>query len=516
MHLVLGAWFLLVAAGLALVRFRCSPLYGPGNDPNSDVYVYQVVGNSWVQGLLPYRDVYDVKGPFLYLLFGLFARIRPWSMAPPLVALGLLAWCSLWLGYAIARLHRLRRPLATLAACVSCVTIYLSVAQVSTSFTCEELAVPAVLLLLWLVLRWLSERDSVADGWWVLDGLVLGALFWTKYQVIAPWAAMLVALTTIVLRTGLSARSLARVVVLHLVGVAVTTLLILGCFAQVLPDMVQAYFVAKRAHLDLSRELPGQARFAAAIVTHNTAAALALAGVLVLLIVRAVRGPQRDGLALVIAYGLSLWASAAFVRHHNNLFVPLSFCAVAVPQLLLVAQSSGRIAARTRGVAMAALAVAGCVPPLAQGVSAYGLFWQRQPLTCYQLPTLARTTSYAYVSSVFAQTAGQQPILSVGTLTAARTLYISRLPMRHPFEFVDASWSSTAGADAVQARYLQDRTFAYVWIHLSGIDPFHDLEGQIAAATYTEGASQPDQAAALAGNYVPVLACNQEILLRAR
>ena len=48
---------------------------------------------------LPYRDVYDVKGPFLYLLFGLFAWIRPWSMGPPLVFLAILASCSMWLAY---------------------------------------------------------------------------------------------------------------------------------------------------------------------------------------------------------------------------------------------------------------------------------------------------------------------------------------------------------------------------------------------------------------------------------
>ena len=149
-------------------------------------------------------------------------------------------------------------------------------------------------------------------------------------------------------------------------------------------------------------------------------------------------------------------------------------------------------------------------------MTTYGLLRQRPPLTCYDLPSLARSTHHAGVSTVFARTAGNRPILSVGTLFAARSSYVSQLPMTRPFEFVDASWSRNIRADGVQAHYLQSRTFDYAWIHISRVNRFHDLKAQIATATYTDGPSQPQQAAALARKYVPVLACNNEILLRAR
>ncbi len=514
----IGVVFVVVATGIALVRFRCSPLYATLNDVNSDVYVYQVVGNSWVHGLLPYRDVYDVKGPFLYLLFKLFAWLRPWSMGPPLAALGLLAFGSLCLAYAVAREYLQRRALAAVAAVGSCLLIYLSVATVPTSFTCEELAVPGVLLLLWLVTRWLDEpeRKGVASAWWILDGIVFAALFWSKYQVIAPWVAMLVALAVIVVRGELTPRSLGRVVVLHLAGAVLATAAILVFYVPDLPDMLKAYFLAKRGSLDPAHELLAEADFASRTLTHNTAAALALLGVLVLLFLRAVRRTSRDGLTLTIAFTLSLWAPAALVRHPNNLFVPLSFCAVATPQVLVAAQRRGEAAARAASAGVVALAAAACLAPLAQGVATYGLLRHPQPLTCYRVPSLARTRSYERVTTVFAKTAGNRPILSVGTLFAARSSYVSHQPVRHPLQFVDASWSNNIGGDGVQTRYLQDRTFHYAWIHISGVDRFHNLEPQIAAATYTDGPSQPDQATALAHNYVPILLCNNEILLRAR
>jgi hypothetical protein len=296
----------------------------------------------------------------------------------------------------------------------------------------------------------------------------------------------------------------------------VATAAILACYLPVLPELLRAYFLAKVGGIDAGHELLAEADFAATVLLDNPAAALALLSVLALLVGRARRPYSPEGLVLAVAFCLSLWASAAFVRHSNNLFVPLSFCAVAVPQALAALRSAGRSTAALGRVIVTALAVAACVVPLAREGTTYRLLAQHRSLTCYQHPSLARSANDAQVSTVFAEAADDQPILSVGTLFAARSSYLSRRPMEHRFQFVDLSWSASIGADAVQARYLRDRTFRYVWIHIAGVDRFHDLAGQIAAATYTDGASQPDQAAALARKHVPVLSCNNELLLRAR
>ena len=58
---------------VALVSlFICSknsPLY-PFNDW-VDENAFMTVGKSWVNGVIPYRDLYEQKGPFLYLIFAL-------------------------------------------------------------------------------------------------------------------------------------------------------------------------------------------------------------------------------------------------------------------------------------------------------------------------------------------------------------------------------------------------------------------------------------------------------------
>ncbi len=513
--LAAAALFLAVGTAIALIRLRTSPLYPAFNDVNSDIYVFAMVGNSWTYGLLPYRDVYDVKGPFLYLLFGLFAKIQPWSMGPPLAFLALLASSSVWLAYAIARLHRLGRPLAVVAAVGSCSVIYLGVADVNTSFTCEEIAVPGVLLMLWLVLRWLRNGDRIPAAWWVVDGFVVGALFWTKYQVIAPWAAMLVGLVIVTVRGGLAPRALGRMIGWNLLGAAVATAGVLAATSGVIADMATAYFLAKRNNFKPAGELPAQAAWVLRSLTENTAASVVLIGVLVVLIIAAVRG-RPAGLPFLIAFALSLWASAVVVRHPNNFFVPLSFVPVAVAQVLSVAQSRGRIWSQVAAVGGLVATVVIVAGPLIEGVRTCWLLGRPKPMTCTDLVTGERSTRRAQVSTVFAEAAGYRPILSVGTLFAARTSFISRQPARQPFQFVDASWVRTIGADQVQRQYLLDRTFDYAWIHFDELDPARDLEDQILGSNLRNSRTQPDQTTALVRNYVPVLRCNDELLLSAR
>ena len=510
----LAVLFVVVGTVVALVRLRTSPLYPLFNDVNSDVYVFQLVGNSWRYGYVPYRDVFDVKGPFLYLLFGGFAWIRPWSMAPALVFLAVLASCSAWLAYLIARLHGLGRGVAALVSATGCLLIYLGVADVNSSFTCEEIAVPGVLLMLWLVLRWLRTGVEVPAAWWVVDGMVFAALFWTKYQVIAPWAAVFVGLVVLTISGRLTPRQLRRVAGWNLLGLVVGTAAILAAYADVLPDLAEAYFLGKRGSIDLETELPEQAAWLVRTVTENTAASLLLAGSLVVFVAYWIRSRSAAGLVTSVGLLLSMWASAVVVRHPNHLFVPLTFCVVALAQLLAAAVARGRIWLGMTAVATVVVTGLTISAPLAESREKLGLLERPKRMTCYDLVTGTRDTSRAQVTTVFARAAGDAPILSLGTLFAARSSFVSRQPVRKPFEFVDHSWAWTVGATQIQTGYLERRTFDYVWVHVDGRDPDRTSTREIERTDLAQSRLRPEQAVALLRNYRPVLRCNNEILLR--
>ena len=68
---------LLFSAVLFLFVSKSSPLY-PLNDW-VDVNIYCTIGRGLFDGLVPYRDLFDQKGPYVYLIYGLFSSMTPRS-----------------------------------------------------------------------------------------------------------------------------------------------------------------------------------------------------------------------------------------------------------------------------------------------------------------------------------------------------------------------------------------------------------------------------------------------------
>lgn len=60
--------FLLVVAGVfvTIFSYTTSPLYPWGDTPDSPIF--QIVGKYWAEGWIPYKDLWDLKGPFIFLV----------------------------------------------------------------------------------------------------------------------------------------------------------------------------------------------------------------------------------------------------------------------------------------------------------------------------------------------------------------------------------------------------------------------------------------------------------------
>ena len=65
---------------LLLICTKCSPLY-PFNDW-VDVHCFLTIGRGIKHGLVPYRDLYEQKGPLLYFIVALATYISETSFAP--------------------------------------------------------------------------------------------------------------------------------------------------------------------------------------------------------------------------------------------------------------------------------------------------------------------------------------------------------------------------------------------------------------------------------------------------
>ena len=72
-QLFAALWCLLCAAAALAVCSRSSPLY-PTNDWG-DANIYFTIGRGMLEGLVPYRDLLDHKGPLLYFLHAAAALV---------------------------------------------------------------------------------------------------------------------------------------------------------------------------------------------------------------------------------------------------------------------------------------------------------------------------------------------------------------------------------------------------------------------------------------------------------
>lgn len=506
----IGIGLLLATAAvvIALYRLRMSPVYPRLNSINSDFYVYQVVGNSWVHGHWPYRDVFDVKGPTLYLLFAGFARIRPWSAAPPFVMLVLLATATLWLAFTIAR-RWLTVPAAVASALACATLIYLTPVAAMSSFTCEELAVPGILLALWLVQRLLAGEE-VSTRWWLLDGVVFGLLFWAKYQVITPWAGLLLALLVLHRKLGISLQDLGRVVAVHLIGAMAATVVVLAWYLPVLGQMFHAYFAAKSNTQHLGSELSNEGQFLRLTWSLGPAPLIVVAVLAVILVVISVR--QVSTAVFLIALVASAWGAIFAVRHPQNALVPMSFAAIGIPLLLRSLPRPSRMLA---AIAAFAVAVGAAIPAVQDSRQNLGLFDLHPSIRCRELTGTHRVRLEQNPTLAIAAQADHQPILSIGTLTSAQTSAASHTVNRHKYAFVDASWAGPVGAVEVQTRYLRQRTYSWVTVHLPRTRAWEDVRPQLAAMRPVEWGPTRSQLDLLTADYTPVLACANTVLLRA-
>lgn len=103
-----AGWWLLLAFVLLSIGSMCSYLYPYQNRVDQNCFF--TVGKGMMTGLVPYRDLFEQKGPLLYFLHGLAYLVSPDSF---IGVFGLeVASMTLWFVYLykLARLYTTPRP----------------------------------------------------------------------------------------------------------------------------------------------------------------------------------------------------------------------------------------------------------------------------------------------------------------------------------------------------------------------------------------------------------------------
>jgi len=171
----------LIAAATVTITFvsTCSPLY-PFN-PWDDVNVFFTMGRGIKHGLVPYKDIFDHKGPLLYFFFTLAALISEKSF----VGVWIIE-CIAASVFAVFSWKTVKLFISPSKASIIVTPLFLGVVYSIKMFNfggnTEELCFPLLTIALYLGLQSIVNGDGLpANKEAFICGLISGALFWIKY-----------------------------------------------------------------------------------------------------------------------------------------------------------------------------------------------------------------------------------------------------------------------------------------------------------------------------------------------
>lgn len=165
---------------------KCSFLY-PFNDW-VDANAFFTVGKSWFNGIIPYLDIFEQKGPFLYLIYGIGYLLSNTSFLGIFI-LEVLAWTiTLYYVHKINLLYFDKK--------ISFIIIPLFIALI-TSNACfahggsaEEFLFPFFSITLYYFLSFFKDKD-ISYKRLFLAGLFAGLVLLTKYTLLGFWFAFM-------------------------------------------------------------------------------------------------------------------------------------------------------------------------------------------------------------------------------------------------------------------------------------------------------------------------------------
>ena len=230
-----------VAVILVAVFSTSSPLY-PLN-PWDDANIFFTVGRAMKHGELLYRDIFDQKGPVLFLLHWLAADISESSFLGVYVLEVIGMYVFLWYSMRTARLFG-NLEQAVVSACLA------GLLMISSDFffygdSAEEFMLPFLAYSQFMMLHY--AQRYVVPKWYESFGFGIGIalIAWVKFTVLAFYAGALPAMLYIAYRRGML-REMWHVVIFAIMGFTFLSLVIVGYFAYLgtLSEMYDSFFFA--------------------------------------------------------------------------------------------------------------------------------------------------------------------------------------------------------------------------------------------------------------------------------
>ncbi|WP_071704924.1 hypothetical protein [Murdochiella vaginalis] len=235
-----AAYLLLAAVLLITLCSKSSPLY-PLNDW-VDANCFFTVGKSMLRGLLPYRDLWEQKGPFLYMLHAVAAMISYRTFFGVYLLEIAAAFGFLWYSYRACRVLTEKSSVLVFLPLMG--ALVFASRPFAHGDSVEQLALAPLAYALYQGLLVVERKQPMRFGQAVGIGITSGMVFWSKYTLVGLYVGWIIVVAFITVKeAGMSA--LLHLLVGILAGLLLITVPILLYFLLqgALSDLVQGYFI---------------------------------------------------------------------------------------------------------------------------------------------------------------------------------------------------------------------------------------------------------------------------------
>ncbi len=327
-----------------LICSKSSPLY-PLNDW-VDANCYMTVGRAMTEGMLPYRDLFEHKGPLLYMLHASAAMLSDSSFAG--IFLFEAAACIWFLSLSDRLLRRFTGNSSLWAIPFLAMTVYGSYTFCHGD-SAEEFCLPLILCAFITGLEAAENEAPLSGKSSFIMGIIAGIIFWMKFNLLGFFIGMFLVLAVISLKSGISA--LVRMCSYIVLGVGTVSLPVIVYFAanDALFSLCEVYFYNNiflygGEGTSLLTNLANGAVFTAKFLPIGTL--LIISGIISAIVRRKRRYLQYGGISLITAF------LGAFAGHLSYLYYPLIlapfaviFGAAVIPYAGNLMRKAGRFAA---------------------------------------------------------------------------------------------------------------------------------------------------------------------------
>ena len=212
---------LAISALFLLLGTKSSPLY-PFNDWG-DANAYFTMGKGMMNGRIPFRDLFEQKGPFLYLIYGFAYLISPKSFFGVYLLETLFFSMVLYYGYRTVSLF-VKTNYSILSIPITAAFI-INLKSFTHGGGAEEFCLPMLAFSLFSLLRHWNrpQGDNFPAVEVIANGIAAGCVLWVKFTLLGFWIGWILSVGfSISINKGM--KNLINFMALFAVGILIATI----------------------------------------------------------------------------------------------------------------------------------------------------------------------------------------------------------------------------------------------------------------------------------------------------